>query len=88
MLYAGQDLGCALAETVFHDLDDDSAVPQEVLHSDLLTLRAGTLAVRRVVPLAAAERPRVRGASCSSPSTSERTAADERQACCRRRRPG
>lgn len=49
VLYAGQDLGCALAETVFHDLEDDPAVPQEILRSDLLTLRAGTLRLRRDV---------------------------------------
>lgn len=49
VLYAGADLGCALGETVFHDLDDNSAVPQEVLRSDLLTLRAGTLTLLRDV---------------------------------------
>ena len=35
---------CALGETVFHELDNDAAVPQEVLRSDLLTLRAGMTA--------------------------------------------
>lgn len=52
VLYAGEDLGCALGETVFHDLDDNPAVPQEVLRSDLLTLRAGTMGLRRAVLVA------------------------------------
>lgn len=52
MLYAGEDLVCALGETGFHDLDDDPAVPQEVLRADLLTLRAATLMVRRELVLA------------------------------------
>lgn len=52
VLYAGEDLGCALGETVFHDLDDDPAVPQEVLRSDLLTLRAGTMELRREILVA------------------------------------
>lgn len=52
VLYAGQDLSCALGETVFHDLDDDPAVPQEVLRADLLALRAGTIAVKRDLELA------------------------------------
>jgi hypothetical protein len=47
VLYAGQDLTCALGETVFHDLDDDPRIAQEVLRADLLTLRASTLEVRR-----------------------------------------
>ena len=52
VLYAGENLGCALGETIFHDLDDDPAVPQEVLRSDLLTLRAGTMELRRDVAVA------------------------------------
>lgn len=51
VLYAAEGLMCALGETVFHDLDDDSFVPQEVLRSDLLTLRAGTLNVVRALLL-------------------------------------
>lgn len=46
VLYAGADLACALGETVFHDLADDPAHPGEVFHADLLTLRAGTIAVK------------------------------------------
>lgn len=52
VLYAGEDLVCALGETVFHDLDDDAAVPQEVLSADLLTLRGATLVVHRELILA------------------------------------
>jgi hypothetical protein len=36
---------------VFHDLDDDPAVPATVFRADLLTLRAGTLRLRRSVHL-------------------------------------
>lgn len=43
-LYAGRDLACALAESVFHDLAADTAEPQEILRADLLTLRVGTIA--------------------------------------------
>jgi len=46
VLYAGADLECALGETVFHDLPDDTRAPAEVFRSDLLALRAGTIAVR------------------------------------------
>jgi hypothetical protein len=45
VLYAGADLACALGETVFHDLADDPAHPGEVFHTDLMTLRATTIAV-------------------------------------------
>jgi hypothetical protein len=51
VLYAGEDLGCALGETVFHDLDDDSGNPAEVLRADLLALRAATLATKRDLTL-------------------------------------
>ena len=43
VLYAGEDLECALGETVFHDLPDSAAVPAEIFRADLLTLRAGTI---------------------------------------------
>ncbi|MCU1495555.1 MAG: hypothetical protein JWO62_3319 [Acidimicrobiaceae bacterium] len=52
VLYAGEDLGCALGETVFHDLPDDPAVPGEVFRADLLTLRASTIEIKRDVELA------------------------------------
>jgi hypothetical protein len=52
VLYAGADLGCALGETVFHDLPDDPTSPAEVFRADLLTLRAGTIAVKVGVELA------------------------------------
>jgi hypothetical protein len=45
VLYAGADLGCALGETVFHDLSDNPSSPAEVFRADLLALRAGTIAV-------------------------------------------
>jgi hypothetical protein len=45
VLYAGADLACALGKTVFHDLADDPAQPSEVFRADLLTLRAGTIAI-------------------------------------------
>jgi hypothetical protein len=45
VLYAGADLGCALGETVFHDLGDDPSRPAEVFRADLLALRAGTIVV-------------------------------------------
>jgi RES domain len=45
VLYAGEDLACALGETVFHDLGDDPVKPAAVFRSDLLALRAGTIAV-------------------------------------------
>lgn len=51
VLYAGQDLNCALGETVFHDLEDDAAAPQEVFRADLKTLRASTLEIRRDLEL-------------------------------------
>lgn len=47
VLYAGEDLGCALGESVFHDLPDDSGVPAEIFRSDLLTLRAGSITTGR-----------------------------------------
>jgi len=50
--YAGQDVGCALGETVFHDLADDPWLQQAVLRSDLLTLRASTMSTTRDVALA------------------------------------
>lgn len=50
-LYAGDSLACALGETVFHDLDDDPAVLAAVFRADLLTLRAGTLALGRALEL-------------------------------------
>ena len=43
-LYAGEDLACALGETVFHDLGDDPSRPAQVFRADLLALRAGTIA--------------------------------------------
>jgi RES domain-containing protein len=52
VLYAGQDLGCALGETVFHDLADDAVDPAEVFRADLLTLRAGTIAIAADAELA------------------------------------
>lgn len=52
VLYAGADLGCALGETVFHDLPDDPTSPAEVFRADLLTLRAGTIALKIGVELA------------------------------------
>jgi hypothetical protein len=45
VLYAGADLAGALAETVFHDLGDDSGAPAEIFRADLLALRAGTIAL-------------------------------------------
>jgi RES domain len=45
VLYAGEDLACALGETVFHDLGDDPDRPGAVFRADLLALRAGTIAV-------------------------------------------
>jgi hypothetical protein len=45
VLYAGADLGCALGETVFHDLGDDPSRPAEVFRADLLAVRAGTITV-------------------------------------------
>ena len=39
VLYAGEDLGCALGETVFHDLGDDPAAPAEI--SELTCSRCG-----------------------------------------------
>lgn len=51
VLYAGEDLGCALGESVFHDLDDDPDVPAEIFRADLLTLRAGTLITGRGMEL-------------------------------------
>lgn len=45
VLYAGADLGCALGETVFHDLADDPVRPGEVFRADLLALRVGTIAI-------------------------------------------
>lgn len=52
VLYAGEDLACALGESVFHDLPDDPATPAEVFRADLLALRAGTIAVTVPVGLA------------------------------------
>jgi hypothetical protein len=52
VLYAGEDLGCALGETVFHDIGDDPAIPAEIFRADLLTLRAGTVTVSRALALA------------------------------------
>lgn len=52
VLYAGDDLGCALGETVFHELDDNPAIPAEIFHADLLTLRAGIITVARPMELA------------------------------------
>lgn len=52
VLYAGADLGCALGETVFHDLPDDPTVPAEVFRADLLTIRAGAVGVDADVDLA------------------------------------
>jgi hypothetical protein len=52
VLYAGADLGCALGETVFRDLPDATASPTEVFRADLLTLRAGTIALKVDVELA------------------------------------
>jgi RES domain len=45
VLYSGEDLACALGETVFHDLGDDPAKPAQVFRADLLALRAGTIVV-------------------------------------------
>lgn len=45
VLYAGDDLPCALGETVFHDLPDDARLPAEVFRTDLLSLRSTTIAV-------------------------------------------
>jgi hypothetical protein len=52
VLYAGEDLACALGETVFHDLPDDPTTTAEVFRADLLTLRAGTIALRDRLQLA------------------------------------
>jgi hypothetical protein len=52
VLYAGENLTCALGETVFHDLDDDPGVPGVVFRADLLTLRASFLAVSRAIVVA------------------------------------
>ncbi len=52
VLYAGEDLACALGETVFHELPDDAATPAEVFRADLLTLRAGTIGLATDVALA------------------------------------
>lgn len=52
VLYAGEDLGCALGETVFHDLDDDPTVPAEIFRADLLNLRAGTITTGRAMDVA------------------------------------
>jgi hypothetical protein len=52
VLYAGADLGCALGETVLHDLPDDPSSPAEVFRADLLTLRAGTIGLKVDVELA------------------------------------
>jgi hypothetical protein len=38
VLYTGADLACALGETVFHDLDDDSSSPAEVFRADSFEL--------------------------------------------------
>jgi RES domain len=51
VLYAGDSLACALGETVFHDLNDDPAVDAAIFRADLLTLRAGTLALGRLLEL-------------------------------------
>ncbi|HUJ65534.1 MAG TPA: RES family NAD+ phosphorylase, partial [Acidimicrobiales bacterium] len=40
VLYAGEDLGWALGETVFHDPAHDAVDPTEVVRADLLTLRS------------------------------------------------
>lgn len=47
VLYAGQDLECALGETVFHDLDDDDAHAQSVMRADFMMVRASVLEVQR-----------------------------------------
>ena len=47
VLYAGDSLECALAETVFHDLPDDVSTPAVIFRADLLTLRAGVFTVAR-----------------------------------------
>jgi len=49
VLYAGDSLGCALGETVFHDLPDDPTLPAEIFRADLLTLRAGFFTVTRAI---------------------------------------
>ncbi|MGH9185272.1 MAG: RES family NAD+ phosphorylase [Acidimicrobiales bacterium] len=51
VLYADEDLGCALGESVFHDLPDDPSTPAEVFRADLLALRAGTIALTAPVGL-------------------------------------
>jgi hypothetical protein len=52
VLYAGENLACALGETIFHDLPDDAAIPAEIFRADLLTLRAGTIGLATDVALA------------------------------------
>lgn len=52
VLYAGEDLGCALGETVFHDLPDDASTPAELFRADLVTLRASVIEVKRDIQLA------------------------------------
>jgi hypothetical protein len=51
VLYAGDSLGCALGETVFHDLPDDPSVPATILRADLVSLRAGFISVERDLQL-------------------------------------
>lgn len=51
VLYAGDSLGCALGETVFHDLSDDPAIPESVFRADLWALRAGFITVKRELSL-------------------------------------
>jgi hypothetical protein len=51
VLYAGDSLGCALGETVFHDLPDDPSVPATILRADLVSLRAGFISLERDLQL-------------------------------------
>lgn len=52
VLYAAEDLDCALGETVFHEAPDDPTVPWEVYRADLLAVRAGFLVLTRDITVA------------------------------------
>lgn len=52
VLYAGEDLACALGETVFHDLSDDPAITDEVFRADFEKMRASRIVLNVDVELA------------------------------------
>ena len=52
VIYAGATLGCALGETVFHDLADAPSTLGVIYRADLLALRAGHVTVTTAIRIA------------------------------------